>query len=570
MHLTSDQAGHLASLGAESESRRSCARRQLASELAFRLRLQAARDLLTEHDTVFDELTSLLPCLMVVLIAEDAESAVDCERSLFALKEKTYGISHKLIRLAENGESRANLDVSVVCAMSTVFLALIQLRRGQYFRAASKLRSAWLLASKIEQLLVRNRAEVVETKNELLVLLGGFRFFCSLVPRKFGWLLKLLARISIQEGHYGQAQLARAQRSPLARLLTFWRVANFQEDEETAQVLLEEWRPFFDLSPLMSQFVFDEVKEIDEENNEGPLLMYLHGYCLRNAGKVDAAKSCFREAFTRTAELPMMQLMCQYEMAHCDLLLGEFESAAHGLAEFLAEFNRPSFRAFAQYQLGQCLALLNRQNEAKAAMSAVQDLVRPHFSFDEAAAVMAEDYVRNTYSAARLCLLRFSLAVEARSIQRALVEEAVLESVCKEAGEFDEFDAKFAEYLRCELKLMQTDGLEASRVTPEASAALELLDLLSVATMKRHSHVPKLARLRHAEFYLQHSIPLSESIRKRLRQLIHRDEGPFGKSLARKAKLLLQRDEQRAATQNADVSLLVLDDDALRERALFY
>jgi tetratricopeptide (TPR) repeat protein len=177
-------------------------------------------------------------------------------------------------------------------------------------------------------------------------------------------------------------------RSGLSAILYLWLIAFFLDDLEEAELILNKCL---------------------EKWPTGSLYSYLGGYISRRRTEVQLSLTRFQNVKKWSDELPILQIISNYEIGWCHYLLGNYSDAIIKFEEFLSEYTSPSFVAFCAFQLGLCYFFSDKLDEAKTSWSKVENFTRVNFSYDEFANRKSKQYVNSGMSKIeRACLLAYN------------------------------------------------------------------------------------------------------------------------------------------------------------------
>lgn len=281
----------------------------------------------------------------------------------------------------ETAESPTDLwdfDNSVVRAHCVLWESVLMFRQGRYVAGGLGLRAAWKKFERLHAFLnssARNTAVIAEESElDMLFGYGAFLFGISIIPRAVQTLISYLG-FPLGDRVKGQQSLERcagtiAPLASLAHLGLLWIESVFYENHSGAEEVFQR---------------------ILNETPKNSFNLYLGGYLARKQGEISIALDRFKRASDFAVEIPALQCLVIYEEGWCYFLQCDWESARASLTEFLARHKSPSYRAYAGYQLGYSLAMLNRPEEALKVMETVRKDVRPSFSFDVYSGRKAEE-----------------------------------------------------------------------------------------------------------------------------------------------------------------------------------
>eukprot|EP01113_Clastostelium_recurvatum_P012791 TRINITY_DN1666_c0_g1_i2.p2 TRINITY_DN1666_c0_g1~~TRINITY_DN1666_c0_g1_i2.p2 ORF type:complete len:267 (-),score=59.74 TRINITY_DN1666_c0_g1_i2:10-810(-) len=150
------------------------------------------------------------------------------------------------------------------------------------------------------------------------------------------------------------------------------------------------------------------------------LAQYLAGTMYRKQGQAERSSQLFNEAHRNSAEFLQLQLFVESEIGYNHFLLLEWQAARERLEHFLAATTSQGFKAFIGWQLGCCYAMLGRDADAKAAMTALLPWVRKDYDYDEFSGRRARLYIRSGMSEVEKALVIATLHFE-----HTLFDEAI-------------------------------------------------------------------------------------------------------------------------------------------------
>ena len=213
--------------------------------------------------------------------------------------------------------------------------------------------------------------------SELLLGLGFFNFFISLIPSRFIWILESMGfptdrQLGIRCFHTC-AEL-RMPASTAARLLLLWANIFFFEDFPESERL---------------------IQQTAGPTAESPFFAYLAGYYWRHVGHSDRAIALFESVRHRSQQIALTQLELDalYEIGWCHFRDSRFADASACFERFLHESPIQAFRCYCAWQHGVALDMIGEHPRALEWMGRVKGMQRRDYSFDAFAVRKAAEYL---------------------------------------------------------------------------------------------------------------------------------------------------------------------------------
>lgn len=267
------------------------------------------------------------------------------------------------------------LDNSLVHAQSELFKSLLCFRQAHFIRGSWLLRKAWKQYRRLHDYI--EKAGDATTLMECRGGYGSFLFCVSLVPKFLQSFLSGLGFVSDHEKGlqmmYECAEGSSSMSSVIGVLLLLIELSVFEDVDKAEKTYLA----------------------LVERIGKSPVVHYIGGYIARKGHNIPLAMERFALASLNGTNMKIFQTLAIYEKGWCFFIRNDWKHCVEHLELFLEKHDSPSAAAFANYQLGYALCMLERQEEALKVLQRTQSLARSNYSYDRFALRKSEQFISN-------------------------------------------------------------------------------------------------------------------------------------------------------------------------------
>lgn len=308
-----------------------------------------------------------------------------------------------LLRVESDIKSSSSKEIHLATLFSA--LACVHFRQQAYVKGVYYLKQAWQHLQKQQKQVSCSGSGSCSAmeRSEILLGYGGFHFCLSLLPsflrgaaelvgfqdnRTLGYQqLVECASITFERSDHDPDSDACPLPSYMAKFLLLWIETVFYENFQAANQYSNELQQLFPNQPIQC---------------------WLRGYLKRKQHQMAESNECFSKAaqICETLQSYQMQLIMQHELALNAYLQNRWSDAITLWKPFVDQYQQPSYKAWAAYQLGNCYDSAGDTKSAEIYMKIAIKEARDEFSYDHHAKRKAKQFLKRGSSTEKVHVLQ--------------------------------------------------------------------------------------------------------------------------------------------------------------------